>query len=73
MTMDALCRSTSVLPFHRRTISYWTDVCGFNVEDDSVKKQHTKIVTLSTISDDCWKVGKLRTFIKPRAALGNTE
>lgn len=54
MTVDALS-AEALLSFHfiAELLVFWTDVCGFNMEDDNIKKQHTKIVTSSTISDDC--------------------
>lgn len=50
MAVDAL--SAEALQSFQFIISYWTNVCGFNMEDDEVKKQYIKIVTSSTISDD---------------------
>lgn len=64
-------RSTPALSFHHRTTWHWTEI--HEGEQIHVRKQYTKILTLSTISDDCWKMAKLKTFKKPTIAWGKPE
>lgn len=71
----SLSSSTFILtPFHHRTSSYWTQVLISIWKVTMLRKNtYKKRWLLSTIPNGCWKGVEVKSFAKPRTALGNTK